>query len=374
MNVFAMNEASELIKTGAKEFRYNRNIQVTPSARDLLTEAGIKLIFDAGAKAAPSASTANAPAPAAATSSGSETPQVGDNPSEEEIQRLFNCEEAQRVKQEICDIGRRIWQREYVDGNGGNVSYRIGPNQVLCTPTLVSKGFMKPEMICMVDLEGNQLAGTWKRTSEVTTHLAIYKGSPNAKAVTHAHPVHATAFAMAGYEPPQCLIPEQEVFVGKVPLAPYRTPGSPEMAEVIEPLAAKHQAILMGNHGVISWGTSVEDAYWKMEIVDAYCRTLVIASHLPSRNTTIPGDEVAKLLDLKKQLGLPDVREGYSPVQLCEIDPWDSLRGGKPACSCTTQSEGPAAGATGTEATNAELESVVQQITDEVMKNLNQGS
>lgn len=370
MSVFATNEAQQLIKSGATEFRHDRSTQITPAARDLLNEAGIKVIFSRGEAATPSPAS---PAKAAfgPQSQESDTPKIGTKPTPADIDKLFNCAEARRVKQEICDIGKRIWQRDYVDGNGGNISYRIGVNQVLCTPTLVSKGFMTPEMICMVDLEGNQLAGTWKRTSEITTHLAIYKGCNQAKAVTHAHPVHATAFAMAGYEPPQCLIPEQEVFVGRVPVAPYKTPGSPQMAEVIQPLAEKHQAILMGNHGIITWGTSVEDAYWKMEIVDAYCRTLVIASHLPSRNTTIPGDEIAKLLDLKKTLGLPDDREGLTPVQLCEIDPWESLRGGKSPCSCTTEREGAGSKSGGVEATNAELEAMVQRITDQVMQGFN---
>jgi len=364
MTVFATEQAKSFIQSGAKEFRHDRHTQITPSARDLLIENGIKVIFSPDAETS-TTSAGTSPVPSRSTTS--QTPAIGTRPTPEDIQRLFTCPEAERVKQEICDIGKRIWARDYVDGNGGNISYRIGVNQVLCTPTLVSKGFMKPEMICMVDLEGNQLAGTWKRTSEITTHLAIYKGCSKAKAVTHAHPVHATAFAMAGYEPPQCLIPEQEVFVGKVPVAPYRTPGSPAMAEVIQPLAEKHQAILMGNHGIITWGTSVEDAYWKMEIVDAYCRTLVIASHLPSRNTTIPGDEVAKLLDLKKTLGLPDSREGYSPVQLCEVDPWESLRGGKSDCSCTTAPEGNSENHP-VQATNAELEAMVQRITDQVMQ------
>jgi L-fuculose-phosphate aldolase len=365
MSVFAITEAQQLIQSGATEFRHDRSTQITPAARDLLGEAGIKVIFTSGG----ATSSAPVAAPSGPPAKETDTPVVGTKPTPGEIEKLFHCAEAQRVKAEMCDIGRRIWDREYCDGNGGNITYRIGVNQILCTPTMVSKGFLKPEMMCMVDLEGNQLAGDRKRTSEALTHLAIYKGSKEAKAVTHAHPVHATAFAMAGYEPPECLIPEAEVFIGRVPLAPYRTPGSPEMNEVIQPLAEKHQAILMGNHGVLTWGNGVEDAYWRMEILEAYCKTLVVASHLPSRDTTISGPEVAKLLDLKKSMGIPDAREGLTPVQLCEIDPWESLRGGKSACSCTSQQEGKGAG--GVEATNAELEAMVQRITDEVMQGFN---
>ncbi|MCS7008961.1 MAG: class II aldolase/adducin family protein, partial [Chthoniobacterales bacterium] len=242
-------------------------------------------------------------------------------------------------------------------------------NEFLCTPTGVSKGFLTPDMICMVDSNANQLAGSLPRTSEITTHLAIYKTTPEAKAVCHAHPVHATAFAVAGFEPPPRLIPEWEVFVGKAALAPYRTPGSPEMAEVIGPLAPKHQSILMGNHGVICWGTSVEDAYFKMEITDAYCRTIFIAMQLPSgQHPTIPCDKMSELLELKKKMGLPDPRYDLKPAELCEVDPWALMQDRPRTCSSPAQPCHPSPNFT--QATNAELEALVQSLTDEIMAKL----
>ncbi len=102
----------------------------------------------------------------------------------------------------MCDIGRRIWEKDYVDGNGGNITIRVGDNLVLCTPTLISKGFMRPEELCLIDLDGRQLAGTRKRTSEALTHLGIMKRQPAAKACVHAHPPHATAFAIANVRHP----------------------------------------------------------------------------------------------------------------------------------------------------------------------------
>ena len=149
----------------------------------------------------------------------------------------------------MCAIGERIWNKGYVDGNGGNITVRVGDNMVLCTPTLISKGFMIPDDICMVDLDGNQIAGTRPRTSEVNTHLAIMKAEPKAKSCVHAHPVYGTAFAVAGVVPPACLIPEPEVFLGVIGLASYQTLVLRRTLVRSVLLATKHQSIFMQNHG-----------------------------------------------------------------------------------------------------------------------------
>lgn len=363
MKLFAQNDAVAFARTGAREFRFNRDIRMTPAARDVLVEAGIKVVFDANASsnggapaAAPAAKTGGEAAPVAAPAAAAK----GDAAA------LFNSPEAKKLKEEICEMGRRCWLRDYNDGNGGNLSARLG-EYFLCTPTGISKGFMKPEQICLVDADGNQVAGNgkWKRTSEILSHLGIYKTVPAAAAVVHAHPIHATAFAMAGIEPPKCLIPEVEVFVGTIPVAEYKTPGSPQMSEILGNLAPKHQSILMGNHGVICWGTSVEDAYFKMEITDSYCRTLWVAAQLPTKRTTIPADEIKKLLDLKQKMGLPDERHGLKAAQLCDCDPWDQI-GDRPQACATPAGNAP----TIDRMTNAELESMVQKLTDQVMASL----
>ncbi len=362
MKLFAQNDAVAFARTGAREFRFNRDIRMTPGARDILVEAGIKVVFDANAS-----SNGGSPAPAA-PKGGEAGPVPAPTPSgKADVQALFNSAEARKLKDDICEMGRRCWLRDYNDGNGGNISARLG-EYFLCTPTGISKGFMKPEQICLVDVEGNQVAGNgkWKRTSEILSHLGIYKTVPAAAAVVHAHPIHATAFAMAGIEPPRCLIPEVEVFVGTIPLAEYKTPGSSEMSALLGKLAPQHQAILMGNHGVITWGTSVEDAYFKMEITDSYCRTLWVAAQLPTRRTMIPGDEVKKLIDIKQKLGLPDERHGLKAAQLCDCDPWDQI-GDRPQAVATPAGKAP----TVDRMTNAELESMVQKLTDQVLAQLN---
>mgnify|MGYP006159639085 CR=1 FL=1 len=131
----------------------------------------------------------------------------------------------------MCEIGRRIWLKGFCAGNEGNHSYRIGPDRVLCTPTGISKGFLKPDDICTVDMEGKQVAGKRKRTSEILMHLAIYKARPDVKAVIHSHPPHATAFAVAGVDLPTCIHPEAEVFLGAVKTAKYVTPGDTRLGD-----------------------------------------------------------------------------------------------------------------------------------------------
>ncbi len=356
MKLFAQKEAEEFVRTGAKEFRYDREIRLTPGAKDILTEASVKIVFQSNGSAPHG--DAIATTLAASTSA---TPRNDD-------ERLFFSKEAQSLKEQMCDIGRRIWAREYCDGNGGNISARLAPDRFIVTPTGVSKGFMKPEMLCMVDLAGNQLAGTWKRSSEFTTHAAIYRTTPDAMSVCHAHPCYAGAFAIKGLTPPPRLIPELEVFVGTVAYTPYKTPGGPDIAREIEPLAPKHQSILMGNHGVICWGKSVEDAYFKMEITDAYCRTVIHAQELPG-GASIPCEKLPELLDMKKKMGLPDDRYDLKPAELCEIDPWTQMSDHPCACSSPAKS-----GGSSKPVTNSEAETLVQRITDQIMANLEKGN
>lgn len=346
MTLFAQKEAESFISTGAKEFRYNRDIRLTPGAKDLLTEAGIKIVFDQAAQP-----------PALAVSAASPL-------SSSDDQKLFNSPLAQKLKEEICDIGRRIWAREYCDGNGGNISCRLAPDRFIVTPTGVSKGFMTPDMLTLVDGKGNQLAGTWKRSSEFTTHLAIYNSTPAAFSVCHAHPCHAGAFAIKELEPPARLIPELEVFVGQVAVASYQTPGSPEIAASITPLAPNHQSIIMGCHGVICWGKSVEDAYFKMEITDAYCRTVILAQSLPGA-ASIPCEKLDDLLQMKKSMGLPDNRFDLKPAELCEVDPWTQMCGSH-GCSSPVTPFNPMT----PPEPPAEFEALVQKLTDEILANL----
>ena len=352
MKLFAQKDAQAFVKTGAGEFRYNRDTRLTPGAKDVLTEAGVKVVFDAAAAAGNQSAPAASAAPAGCAAD----------------TRLFNSPEAQVLKEQICDMGRRIWMREYCDGNGGNISVRIAPDRFIVTPTGVSKGFMTPEMLSLVDIKGNQLAGTWKRSSEFTTHAAIYDTTPAAVAVCHAHPCHVGAFAVKGMQPPPRLIPELEVFVGTVPVAVYQTPGTPEVADSLRPLAPQHQAIIMGNHGLICWGKSIEDAYFKMEITDAYCRTVLLAQAIPGASS-IPGPALGELLAIKKKMGLPDDRFDLKPAQLCEVDPWQEMCGSH-GCSSPVTPWNPMTLDANAPPHDAATEALVQKLTDEIVAKL----
>ncbi|MHB8303234.1 MAG: class II aldolase/adducin family protein [Acidobacteriaceae bacterium] len=221
---------------------------------------------------------------------------------------LFNSPHAVFAKQEILRAGRKLWERQYVDGNGGNISVRISPSYVLCTPTLVCKGDMTLEDISLVDMGNNMVCGERPQTSELLLHLEIYKAVPEAKAVIHSHPPYATAHAVAGVVPQGNLIPEQEVFVGPVALAPYETPGTQAFAETVLPYARNHNTILLTNHGVVCWADTVAHAEWYTEVVDTYCRIVMLASQLKTPLTEIPPEKINDLLARKKKMGLPDAR------------------------------------------------------------------
>jgi L-fuculose-phosphate aldolase len=222
--------------------------------------------------------------------------------------RLFHSPKAKALKKEICAVGWKLWLRSYVDGNGGNISCRIGKNAVICTPTLLSKADLKPEDLCLVDLDGNQVAGNLPRTSEIFLHTEIYKNVPQAQAVVHCNPPHATAYAITGRVPPLAVIPEFDVFVGSVAITPYETPGTRKFAETVIPFVRNHNTILLGNHGIVCWADTPTHAEWHAENLETYCWTLLISRQLGVSYARIPREKERDLLAIKKRLGLPDAR------------------------------------------------------------------
>jgi len=226
-----------------------------------------------------------------------------------------------QIKQEICEIGRRIYAKGFAAANDGNITYRISEKEVLCTPTMVCKGFLKPDDICTVDMDGNQLAGRRKRTSEVLLHLAIMKARPEIKSCVHCHPPHATAFAIAHEAIPQCVLPEVEVFLGEVPITKYETPGGQAFADTILPFVQKSNVVILANHGTVSYGETVERAYWWTEILDSYCRMLMLAKDLGKINY-FSEDKTRELLNLKQKWGFSDPRlePGMENCDICAND------------------------------------------------------
>lgn len=177
---------------------------------------------------------------------------------------------------QICEFGRRAYARSLIAGGEGNISVRIGPQRILCTPSGLCKGFLQPEDLCEVDLAGARLTGTRPPSSELPLHLEIYRAADehgwNVGAVVHAHPPFATTFALLGETIPGGLLPEADIFLEHVPLVPYRTPGSQAAGAAIRPYVRPAGAALLQNHGAVTWGRDVGAAYMLMETLEAVCR------------------------------------------------------------------------------------------------------
>ena len=349
--VVAMRDVQEAVAAGATCVVIAENCVVTPSARDFLQQRNVALEKNGNGSAA----LANPPAPANA--SASSAPTRAANP------RLFSTPEAEAIKKEICAVGKKLWMRQFVDGNGGNISYRIGPNEVLCTPTLVSKYDLTPEDLSLVDLEGNQIAGSMPRTSEIFLHLEIYKAVPEAKSCVHCHPPHATAYAITGKVPPNLVIPEFEVFVGKVAISPYKTPGTAEFAQTVIPYVNDHNTVLLANHGIICWADTVTHAEWYAEVLETYCWTLMLASQLGVPISRISEQQGEDLLAIKKKLGLPDSRFDTSRMKECQLA---DLEIPNSIALTPTPCDG-YSGKSANAGTDADIESLVRSVTDAVM-------
>jgi L-fuculose-phosphate aldolase len=329
---------------------------LTPAARDALRSRASVLPV----RGAASAATARRGEPATPDYEFKWAPGA-DPKTPADIERFFHSASIEELKHRMCDIGRRLWQRDYTDGNGGNITIRVGDNLALCTPTLICKGFMTPADMCLVDLDGKQLAGTRKRTSEAMTHFGIMKRQPACKACVHAHPPHATAFAIANVSVPSCLIPEAEVFLGRIGVAKYQTPGTPANADEVGEVGKDHQAVLMQNHGVIVWGKDVEDAYWKMENIDSYCRTVWIAAGLGGGLHRFTGGQAKELVELRQKLGMPDPRANLKECELCDSADF------RPGAVCQTPGGTETAGGP---PADPEVEALVRKIADQILQQI----
>jgi len=348
--VISIRDLQDMVRDGRDVKNLPADAIITPSARDYLHDLQMNGAKNGTASGKPSggASGSDKLSPPAK--------KLDSKSSKADLEAFFNSPYALNLKEQLCDIGRRLWQREYVDGNGGNIAIRVGEDIAICTPTLVSKGFMKPEDMCLVDFDGNQLAGTKKRTSEILMHLQIMKRQPKAVATCHCHPPYSTGFAVAGVLPPTCMIPEFEVFAS-VAIAPYRTPGTPEMGQLVGELVDKHNTILMANHGVVSWShNNVEDAYFKMEILEAYCRTILVTAQVGKPANTMTPKQLQDLLKIKQSLGIPDPRHGLKECELCDNDEW------RPGVTCQVPAKAEA-----TAGVDAEAEAAVKAITDQIL-------
>lgn len=234
-----------------------------------------------------------------------------------EIDAFFASAEVCAVKRQMVEMGRRLYKREYVDGNGGNLSVRVAKDLVLCSPTLCSKGFMTEDDICLVDMEAGQLCGYRPATSEVKVHIAMMKAS-GMNACVHAHPPCCNAFLFAGLVPPNGVNPEADIFLGQVPLAPYASPGSVELAETVAKACVQSNVVFMENHGVVAGAADIEAAQWYLENADAYCKMLLLAGLHKGHVNQVPEQCLETFLNLRRANGLV-VPEGQAPYNTREF-------------------------------------------------------
>jgi L-fuculose-phosphate aldolase len=228
---------------------------------------------------------------------------------------MSNVTDERQLRQDIVEVGRRLWTRGFVASNDGNISVRLPGDRLLMTPTGVSKGFMAPEMMVITDLDGRLVAGEANRkaSSEILMHLMAYRHRPDVHAVVHAHPPLATGFAVAGIPLDRAVLAEVVTTLGSIPIAEYGTPSTPELPASVEPFVRTHDALLLANHGALALGKDLYAAYYKMETIEHFARISLVA-RLLGREHLLTREEVDRLQGLRGMYGIA------SPAPVC-VDP-----------------------------------------------------
>lgn len=204
----------------------------------------------------------------------------------------------------ILDIGQRMYMKNFVAANDGNISVKIGDNEFLATPTGVSKGFMTEDMLVVVDCDGNVINGNRKPSSELKMHLRAYKENNEIKSVCHAHPPICTSFSIAGIELNSPILAEAVITLGNVPIAPYAELGTDEVANVISPYTHTHNGIMLANHGVVTWADDPYAAYYRLESMEYYANIIMITDKILGNQNTLTSEQVDRLISMREKFGI----------------------------------------------------------------------
>lgn len=212
----------------------------------------------------------------------------------------------EQEKRLICEIGRRIYEKGFVAANDGNLSIKVSDDRVLVTPTGVSKGFMTPEMILLSDMNANTIDNTteYRLSSEFKMHLQVYRDRPDAGAIVHAHPPFATAFAVCGMGLCDRILPEALLILGDIPLAPYATPSTQEVPDSVAGMFERHDAVLLQNHGALTVGPELMNAYFKLETLEHLAKVDFFARQLGAPRV-LTESETQKIMDVRNKMSLP---------------------------------------------------------------------
>ncbi len=273
------------------------------------------------------------------------------------------------IKSDIIHVGKRVYERGYVASNDGNISARINDKKVIITPTGVSKGFMEPDDLVIVDYDGNVLSKGKKPSSEVYMHLRIYKERPDINSVCHAHPIHATGYAVAGQSLDKCVLPEVVISLGAIPLVEYGTPGTAEFYTPLLKYLKDHEAFLLANHGALTIGSDVLNAYHKMETLEHFAHIHYVASQVGHINV-LPKEDVQKLYDLRERFGISSnvqCESCDSPTgRTCEIFQGTNTM----SSTANTCSAPPKQNSSNGNSDTIDKEALVKMVTEAVLKKL----
>ncbi len=220
-----------------------------------------------------------------------------------------------QARRALVEFGRRMYQSGYVASNDGNMSVRVREDEVWATPTGVSKGFMKEKDMVLLKLDGTVLSKGGAPSSEIKMHLRIYRENPEAMGVCHAHPLMSTSFAVAGIALDEPIYPEAMITLGVVPCVPYQTPGSFGVPDSVAPYAKSHCAVLLGNHGPVTWGQSLEEAWHRLEAVEHYAQILYNTRYGIGKANRLNQKQLGELELVRQKFGisvgpLPVVKDG----------------------------------------------------------------
>ena len=216
------------------------------------------------------------------------------------------------VKEQICDVCHKMWQLGWVAANDGNVSAKLEDETILATPTGISKSFITPEKLILLNGKGEVLeaAEGYRPSSELKMHLRCYDRRDDVFSVVHAHPPGATGFAVAHRPMDMYNMIEDVAVIGSVPLTPYGTPSTSEVPDAIEPYLEEHDVMLLTNHGALAVGADVYTAFYRMESLELWAK-ITINAEILGGSKDIDRENIQKLIDLRSFYRVTGRHPGY---------------------------------------------------------------
>ncbi len=239
----------------------------------------------------------------------------------------------EQIREEIVEVGRRLYARGFVASNDGNISVRLDDQRLITTPKGVSKGFMTPDIMVITDFDGRKLVGEREPSSELPMHLEIYRNRADVKAVVHAHPPLATGFAVAGIPLTRAVLAEVVTTLGSIPIAEYGTPSTQELPDAVRKYIKAHDGLLLANHGAVTCCKTVMTAYYKMETIEHFAKISLVARSLGQEHL-LSREEVSRLQGLREMYGIA------APAPVC-TDPEEALQADQALCQILEAPESP---------------------------------